>query len=335
MNSRKSAKPLASVLNTQKPEWLDPSSQTGNDSFNLAIEAIHLPAWQPRRYFDPQALAQLTESVRQQGVLQPVLVRSMPTGDYELVAGERRLRAATAAGLKEIPAVIRELDDLAARQIALLENLQREDLNGFEETEGILELLSLQLNQPHEAIPSLLRQLFNATNRKPSSSPKPETLDSDNNVIITAENEASDSSVQEMTEQEAGLLKQIEEVFQQLNLMTWQSFVTNRLPLLNLPQDVQDALRQGQIAYTKAKVIAGVKDKQKRSQLLHDAIKNNWSLEEIKTQIAGSKTKESLPVQSELDRTYRQIRKAKIWENPKKQKKLESLLKQLNALLDD
>ena len=96
---------------------------------------------QPRKTFDESALADLADSIRQHGVLQPLLVRPLPNGTYQLVAGERRWRASRMAGLTEVPVVIRELDDVETMEIALIENLQREDLNPIEEAEGLQALI--------------------------------------------------------------------------------------------------------------------------------------------------------------------------------------------------
>ncbi|MBR0413185.1 MAG: ParB/RepB/Spo0J family partition protein [Eubacterium sp.] len=96
---------------------------------------------QPRKTFDEAALEELAESIRLHGVLQPLLVRPLTTGGYQLVAGERRLRASRMAELKEVPVIIKELDDTEAMQIAIIENLQREDLNPIEEAEGLQALI--------------------------------------------------------------------------------------------------------------------------------------------------------------------------------------------------
>lgn len=106
----------------------------------IAISEIRTNPFQPRREFDPVKLAELSASIREHGVLQPVLVRRVE-GGYELVAGERRLRAAELAGLIKIPAVIGEFADVAMMEIALVENLQREDLNAMEEAEAYRRLL--------------------------------------------------------------------------------------------------------------------------------------------------------------------------------------------------
>lgn len=96
---------------------------------------------QPRRQFDEQSLAELSASIAQHGVLQPLLVRPLADGGYQIVAGERRWRASRMAGLTEVPAVIREMTDREASELALIENLQREDLNPMEEALGYQTLM--------------------------------------------------------------------------------------------------------------------------------------------------------------------------------------------------
>ena len=96
---------------------------------------------QPRKYFDPEAIAQLAESIRQYGVLNPLTVRRLPTGGYELVAGERRLRAARVAGLNDVPCLVIAADNDDSSAIALVENLQRRDLDFFEEAQGFRRLI--------------------------------------------------------------------------------------------------------------------------------------------------------------------------------------------------
>ena len=108
---------------------------TGKDILRVPIAAVRKSPWQPRRAFEPGAMAELTQSVRDRGVLQPLLVRQVGA-DYELIAGERRLRAATEAGLKDVPVLVMTAADPDALQLALIENLQREDLNVIEEAEG-------------------------------------------------------------------------------------------------------------------------------------------------------------------------------------------------------
>ena len=108
---------------------------------SLPVARIVAHAGQPRRRFDTQAMADLTASIKERGVLQPILVRPLSGNLFEIVAGERRWRAAQAAGLHEMPVVVRELDDTQAYEVALIENIQRADLNPIEEAEGYARLI--------------------------------------------------------------------------------------------------------------------------------------------------------------------------------------------------
>ena len=107
----------------------------------LNINEITPNKEQPRKTFDEAALEELADSIRQHGVLQPLLVRPLTSGGYQLVAGERRWRASRLAELKEVPVIIKELSDTEAMEIAIIENLQREDLNPIEEAEGLQALI--------------------------------------------------------------------------------------------------------------------------------------------------------------------------------------------------
>jgi ParB family chromosome partitioning protein len=110
---------------------------------DIPIELVHRNPDQPRRHFPEEEIAELEASIRDKGVLQPILVRPSPTttGEYEIVAGERRWRAAQQAGLRSIPALVRLLDDDKAFEIAIVENVQREDLNAMEEAQAYASLM--------------------------------------------------------------------------------------------------------------------------------------------------------------------------------------------------
>ena len=208
---------------------------------------------QPRKYFDDEQLNQLAESIKLHGVIQPLVVR--PLGNkYEIVAGERRYRASQIAGLTSVPVVIKEFTDIQAQQIALIENLQRVDLNPVEQTEGILKLLSIELEQSVTEVISLLYQMNNQSKKE-----------SNQNVLVTSE---------------------VEQVFASLGLMSWQSFVTTRLPLLNLPEDILEILREGKIAYTKAIALSKVKDEELRKEITKEALERKLSLRDLKTLIS-------------------------------------------------
>ncbi len=127
----------------------------------VALKDIVLPESQSRRFFDPKSMADLTQSVQKKGILSPLLVRPLANNQYELVAGERRFRAAKSVGLETIPVVIKNLSELEAKELGLVENLQRQDLNPVDETEGILSLLSLQENIAVDEVISRLYRLYN------------------------------------------------------------------------------------------------------------------------------------------------------------------------------
>ena len=107
----------------------------------LPISALQAGKYQPRQKMDSGPLQELAESIREQGVMQPLLVRAISAGKYEIIAGERRFRAATLAGLTEVPVLVSLADDKGAAAMALIENMQREDLNPLEESQGLARLI--------------------------------------------------------------------------------------------------------------------------------------------------------------------------------------------------
>lgn len=117
-----------------------PTRATSHTASTLPVDLIGRGRYQPRRNFDEDKLRELADSIAAQGVVQPVVVRPVEDGRYELIAGERRWRAAQLAGLAEIPAVVREVDDQAAMAMGLIENIQRDDLNPLEEAQALFRL---------------------------------------------------------------------------------------------------------------------------------------------------------------------------------------------------
>lgn len=113
----------------------------GRSVISLRLHDIEPNKNQPRQYFDDEALSELADSIKEHGVLQPLIVRPLADGSYQLVAGERRWRASRLAGLSEVPVIVKTLTDSDVAVIALIENLQREDLNPIEEAEGISRLI--------------------------------------------------------------------------------------------------------------------------------------------------------------------------------------------------
>jgi len=273
------------------------------DATSISLTSIQLPAQQPRRYFDVQKLQQLAESIRVHGILEPLLVRPVPDNRYELVAGERRYRAAKEIGLQEVPVVIRELSDLQAVELALIENLQREDLNPVEETEGILALLSAKLDIPTNEVSQLLHRLAKRT--------------SDNVVGSEAASEV------------------IEAVFQMVGKMSWESFASHRLPLLNLPQPVLEALRAGKIEYTKARALARVKDPDVLNDLLEQSTTEQWSLNQIRAAVSETTQfvkSESTELKQRFSQVSKTLKASTVWQDEGKRQRLEQLLDELQQL---
>ncbi len=323
MSQKRELEKLTGLDNLFGSEEDPPSSDT-----TLPISAIILPPSQPRRYFDPKKLQSLADSIKQEGLLEPIVVRpvgelyanslksqNIPTqAAYELIAGERRLKACQLAELTDIPVRIIECDEKTALRIRLVENLQREDLNAFEETMGILDLIKSELEVESHTVVSLLYQMNNEAKGN-----------SNHNVMVSESAQV------------------IQKIFSQLGKISWQSFVANRLPLLKLPPDIQTVLEKGKIEYTKAQVIARVKDDFKRQDLLDKAIESNLSLSEIKEEVGNilQTQDEKKPLsrkqeeKDKTDRIYKALRKSKIWDDEKKLKKINKLFAQIQALLEE
>ena len=183
----------------------------------LPIVDIDPNRYQPRQEFDPEALQELSQSIATHGVLQPVLVTPRE-GRYMLVAGERRWRAARLAGLTELPALILEMDDKAAAEAALVENLQRSDLNALEEAEGIAHLMS------------------------------------------------SFSLTQQQAAERLGRSRPA---------------IANSLRLLQLPQELQQWVRDGRLSSGHARCLAGVKDAQQQRILAQWTVERGLSVRQL------------------------------------------------------
>ncbi len=133
------------------PMGTELSGRTSAGLLDIPIEDLQRGHYQPRRHMDGEALEELADSIRSQGILQPLLVRRLPEGGHEIIAGERRWRAAQRAGLSRVPAVVRDIDDETAMAMALIENIQRQDLNAIEEAMGFRRLLD-EFGLTHEEV---------------------------------------------------------------------------------------------------------------------------------------------------------------------------------------
>jgi ParB family chromosome partitioning protein len=138
MNERSLGRGLSAFLNINE---VPPDYGDGKAVVNLALGSISRNPYQPRQNFDEESLLFLSESIKRNGVLQPILVVKVDEGNYQLVAGERRLRASKMAGLEQIPAIVMEIGENDQLEIAILENIQREDLNPMDEAEAYRRLI--------------------------------------------------------------------------------------------------------------------------------------------------------------------------------------------------
>lgn len=283
-----------------KPEGTFPAQM-------VSINSLCVSPKQPRRYFDPDKLDQLVASIQEHGILEPLIVRPLGNNQYEIVAGERRYRAAKEVRLEKIPVVVRELDEDQAFELALLENLQRDDLNPIDETEAILKLLSQTLKLSTGEIVALLNRAANAQKRG-----------------------------QPLTNNVTRQIQTIDHLFMTVGRLNRESFRTNRLPLLNLPEDVLEVLRQGELEYTKGKAIARVPDADQRKQLMQQVIEDRLSLSELKRRIkelqAPQKTSDGF---RNLHEEFRSIMRLKTdaWEEAGKRQRLTALLAELKEVL--
>lgn len=253
--NRKSDRPVRKAANLDLLDVVGTTSESGSSQL-IPLADLVPRSNQPRRYFDSQKLQSLACSIAEQGILEDLLVRPIEEDKYEIIFGERRYRAARLAGLSAVPCKVRQLSDEEALELSLVENLQREDINPVEETEGILQLLSAKLHRTIEEVVRLLHRMQNEAKGKVTQ-----------NVLGSSE------------------VRLIEETFNSIGKISWQSFASARLPLLKLPEDILEVLRQGRLEYTKAKAIAKVKDDEARIELLEEAIAGELSLSQIEERV--------------------------------------------------
>ena len=239
----------------------------------IPLEALVPSPFQPRRRHE--RLDDLADSIREHGVLQPLLVRPLEEDRFEIVAGERRWRAAKLAGLNTIPAIVREMSDDEARLLALVENLQREDLNPFEETTGILDLLSTRLEKPVDDVISLLQRMWNERRGKVTQ-----------NVLGNPDAQA------------------VEEIFKELGRLTWESFVQTRLPLLGLPDDLKQTLLDGVLPYTAVLELKKLTDPEQRAALIASAVRESLSVRDIRVRVAEILRSEREKTRTDIAREY-------------------------------
>lgn len=316
------------ILETDRESELTPTSKQDAvppihfGSVQLVeISKIRRSPFQPRNYFNPDKIARMAEKFRKYRETgrypkTAILVRPVSDGDgyeYEFVFGETRTIAHAQAGFDYVQAFVDDLSDEDSRELALTENLLREDLNPVEKTEAILELAAARLRCSTDEVRQLLDRA--AHQRRQNA----------DNVIRTEAWQTLASFFEELPDR-----------------ITPESFRVNYLPLLNLPPDILEALHEGKLAYTKARAIASVKDEQVRSELLTQAIKQDWSIRMIRDQIKTLSASEPKPIplaqspkafSDRMGQLQKRLSRVQTVSDSKA-KKLEALLSQVEQLLD-
>jgi ParB family chromosome partitioning protein len=228
-----------------------------NGGQELEVSKLTPRQGQPRRYFDERELAALAESVKAEGVRNPLHVRRMADDQYEVLAGERRYRAALMAELERVPVIVHEIDDATAANLAVLDNLHRADLNPIEETEAILLLVQSSLGVDREGAVTKVRAAANVAKGRHQ-----EGIDNEE-------------------------LRTLQTLFDRsIGRLTVMSFANARLPLLGLPEEIYRAVLEGRVAYTVATPLKVIKDEGRRKELLKQAIEEGLTREQVKRLVA-------------------------------------------------
>ena len=303
----------------------------------IPIEKIVSPQIQARTWINVVKVESISKSAKVYGILQPILVVPLDDGTYELVYGKHRIEAIKQLGQEKIKAISKNLTQSERLEIALIENLQREDQNPIDETLGILNLAMLKLDCDE----STARVCFNELFYRQTGREK-------NTRVSTGAN---------MTQEQ---LSVVETILERFNL-TVKTFITHKLPLLECHDEIIQAIREGKIAYSKARVIDRVKPDKFRAKLLNCAINSNLSrellskiskIEDIKLAIKlldqielenltpeeiQKQIKENKPVKNDLQKRYSKAilklnKNQTIWQDKSKQKELEQLITKIEKL---
>jgi ParB family chromosome partitioning protein len=301
-----------------------PLPETGkNGSPYVLLPLSQLESWiqQPRQYFSHFSLELLAQTIKQEGIKHPLLVRAKKENGerYEVIAGERRFQAAQLAQLDTVPVLIKELDDQQAIEAALSENLHREDLNPVEVLDSLLKLLMAKLQLDEDRVCSLLRRMKYQWEK---------LKDKPQDINIPNPDDSQQILVQQTLEPYG---------------YTWYSFTCNHLKLKDIPEDLYEAIAEGKIEYSKGLLFHSIKDKALRTSLLAQAIAEGWTQTEIQRRIREKlsqlkiqeKTPQSTP-QQQLNETTTRLKKLKPWkDHPDIWQKIKKNLSNIERYLSD
>lgn len=213
---------------------------------DIKIDELRSNPYQPRKVFDEEALKELSDSIKQHGVFQPIIVKKSIKG-YEIIAGERRVKASRMAGRDTVPAIVREFDDTEMMEIALLENLQREDLNPFEEANAYVKIMEAK-NLTHDELAKVLGKS--------------------------------------------------------------QSYITNTVGLLRLPDNIKELVINGKLSMTHARILSKMSDRNTINLLTERIIKENLSVRDLEEIAKGNNINKIIKVNRKVKESNREYRYA-------------------------
>ena len=340
--SKKSAQPVKAL--GLQAFVSDTSLNLDNENvIEISVDKIDITPHQTRRYICPDEIELMAHSISEHGVITPILVS--PRGDrYDLVYGQKRLRGAIAAGLNFIKSHVKELNYEQQLELALVENLHREDLNPIDEVDGILALLALRLKVDLSTSEQICRDLLYVEMGRLSGGIYSYELSSTGTTDKRGVYNYEPSSTGTTDTNNIRInLDEAREMFDRVSRANLKSFVTNQLPLLKLPAHIIEAIRQGQIAYSKARIISRIEDEEFQQQLLQEAIADNLTRQQISNKIKeykeGNQDKEEekeATLQEQATQIFKKVKqKVGRIESSAKQKKIKKLLQELDRLIDE
>lgn len=283
-------------------------SDTSADVRWVPIAELSPAEWQPRRYFDPVKITELANSFINFGFKGTVNVRQKNDKKYEIIAGERRYRAAIEAGLESIPCVIAEYTDEQALEFSLIENLVREDLSKLEETEGVLDFLAIKLSKSRDEIIATIRveghpTSFNRGNVSPESN-----------------------------------IGKINSILNQFGI-NLDTFRAKNLLLLKLPHDLKSSHLSGKLSYTKAIELNKIKDDTIRKELLEETLSEDLAISDIKKKVSDIRNSRNTTQDQELENfmirlnmARKRIQKIDLTRDQNRLKRLNELVEEIEAL---
>ena len=279
----------------------------------VSVQCIKPNRNQPRQFFAPESISSLAKTFQKEGFKGAINVRQLEEGVYEIVAGERRWRAASLAGLDEVRCIVDSYSDLDALKFALIENLQREDLSKLEETEGILRLIEAQYSITKEDAIGIIR-----TEGHPDKYLRSDVAPSED-------------------------LKNIVNILSDFNIEL-QTFRTKNLRTLLLGDELKLAHLEKGLSYSTALELNKIKDHQKRKELLEKCLDGGLSFRETKAQVKEAletvNTKGRSKAHGKLIKRFEStVKRAKqssqVLKNAERRKQIENLLKEIELLLEE